>query len=384
MVTKVKRLAIIGSTGSIGRQTLEIVRALPEHFRVVALGAGRNLDLLAKQIKEFHPECVSCLCMHKEDVRVRLNAPECRFIPSEEIVSCTDIDIVVMAISGAAGLEATLAAVRSGKTIALANKESLVTAGEIITKEARKNGAKILPVDSEHSAIWQCLQGEKKKARRIILTASGGPFRRYSRKRMAVITAADALNHPTWKMGAKVTIDSATLMNKGLEVIEARWLFNIPIDDITVLVHPQSIIHSMVEFADGSIKAQMSCPDMRLPIQYALTYPERTGNPKLPRLDWDKIKGFTFELPDMDKFPSLGLAIAAGKEGGTCPAVLCAADETAVDMFLAGRITFSDIPRLVKLTLHKHQKISHPSVQDIVAADKWGREIVLNLVKGEK
>ncbi len=384
MVTKVKRLAIIGSTGSIGRQTLEIVRALPERFSVVALAAGRNLDLLAEQIKEFRPECVSCLCMHKEDIRARLNAPECRFIPPEEIVTCTDIDMVVMAISGAAGLESTLAAARAGKTIALANKESLVSAGEIITKEARKNGAKILPVDSEHSAIWQCLQGEKIRARRIILTASGGPFHRYSRKRMAGITAADALNHPTWKMGAKVTIDSATLMNKGLEVIEAHWLFNMPIDDITILVHPQSIIHSMVEFADGSVKAQMSCPDMRLPIQYALTYPERTENPKLPRLDWDKIKGFTFEPPDMDKFPSLGLAIAAGKEGGTCPAVLCAADETAVDMFLAGRIQFSDIPRLVKLTLQKHQTIKHPSVQDIIAADKWGREIVLNLVKGEK
>jgi 1-deoxy-D-xylulose-5-phosphate reductoisomerase len=247
----------------------------------------------------------------------------------------------------------------------------------------KKSGARILPVDSEHSAIWQCLQGEKTKARRIILTASGGPFRRYPRKRMAAITAAEALHHPTWKMGAKVTVDSATLMNKGLEVIEARWLFGMPIDDITVLVHPQSIIHSMVEFHDGSVKAQLSWPDMRLPIQYALSYPDRPENPALPRLDWDKIKSFTFEPPDMDKFPCLRLAIEAGREGGTCPAVLCAADEAAVDLFLAGRIKFLDIPRLVSRALEKHQKINHPSIEEIFTLDAWGREIVLNLVKGE-
>jgi 1-deoxy-D-xylulose-5-phosphate reductoisomerase len=291
--------------------------------------------------------------------------------------------MVVIATSGTAGLGATLAAVKVGKTIALANKESLVSAGEIITKEAKKSGAKILPVDSEHSAIWQCLRGEKTKARRIILTASGGPFRGYTKAQMEGITVVQALKHPSWRMGRKVTIDSATLMNKGLEVIEARWLFNMPIDNVTVLVQPQSIIHSMVEFADGSVKAQLSYPDMRLPIQYALSYPDRLENKELPRLDWDKINSLTFEPPDADKFPCLGLAIGAGKDGGTAPAVLCAADEAAVDLFLAGRLKFTDIPRLVAQALEQHKNINHPSIEEIMAADRWGRDTVLKMVKGE-
>jgi 1-deoxy-D-xylulose-5-phosphate reductoisomerase len=383
MANKVKKLAVIGSTGSIGRQTLEIVRALPGRFSVIGLAAGQNIDLLAEQVKEFKPEYVSCSGMTLKEIKDHLRFADCEFLPVENIAAHPDADTVVMAISGTAGLNSTLAAVKAGKNIALANKESLVSAGEIIIKVAKKSGAKLLPVDSEHSAIWQCLNGEKQKARRIILTASGGPFREYSQKRMAEITVAQALAHPTWKMGKKVTIDSATLMNKGLEIIEAHWLFNMPIDSVTVLVHPGSIIHSMVEFQDGSVKAQLGYPDMRLPIQYALTYPYRLDNPDLPRLDWRKISELTFEPPDMEKFPCLRLAIEAGKAGGTCPAVLCAADEAAVELFLFERIKFTDIPYLVSQALERHTNVAHPEIEDIITADKWARNTVLKLATGD-
>ncbi len=378
MVSKAKRLAVLGSTGSIGRQTLEIVRGLPGRFRIVGLAAGLNLDLLAKQVDEFRPDFISFTA--SGDKASLLSRYE--HISMEEIASHPDVDIVVIATAGTAGLGATLAAARDGKTVALANKESLVAAGELITTEAKKSGARILPVDSEHSAVFQCLCGEKQVPRRIILTASGGPFRSYSKKRMATITVAKALQHPSWRMGKKVTIDSATLMNKGLEVIEARWLFNVSIDNINVIIHPQSIIHSMVEFADGSVKAQLSCPDMRLPIQYALTYPERLDNTRLPRLDWKHFADLTFEQPDTDRFPCLRLAINAGRQGGTYPGVLCAADEVAVGLFLAGSIGFADIPRLIERTLEKHTHISHPSLDDIMAAGSWAQENVLGLVGG--
>jgi len=266
-------LAVLGSTGSIGRQTLDIVRAMPERFRVIGLAAGKNLDLLAAQVKEFQPEFVSYTTAAGKSAEKSFNAPGCRYLSLEEMASHADTDIAVIAVSGAIGLGATLAAVQAGKNIALANKESLVAAGEIITAEAKKNKARILPVDSEHSAIWQCLNGEKQAPRRLILTASGGPFLDYSPEQMAGITVTQALAHPSWKMGKKVTIDSATLMNKGLEVIEAHWLFNVSVEDIKVLVHPQSIVHSMVEFIDGSVKAQLSCPDMRLPIPTASPMP---------------------------------------------------------------------------------------------------------------
>jgi 1-deoxy-D-xylulose-5-phosphate reductoisomerase len=369
MAEKVKKLAVIGSTGSIGRQTLEVVRALPGRFQIIALAAGQNTGLLLEQIQEFKPRFAACA-----DGKKFAEPRGVKVLSIEEIAALPDIDVVVMAVSGAAGLGAVLAAVKAGKTIALANKESLVAAGEIIIAEAKKSGARLYPVDSEHSAIWQCLNGEKQKPRRIILTASGGPFRAYSRKRLAGITVTEALAHPTWRMGKKVTIDSATLMNKGLEIIEAHWLFNMPVEKIDVLVHPQSIIHSMVEFLDGSVKAQLSRPDMRFPIQYALTYPGRCENAALPRLDWSQISALTFEAPDMAKFPCLRLAVEAGKAVGTCPAVLCAADEVAVDLFLKEEIKFTDIPVIVDKTLQKHQKVSHPSINDIIAADKWGRE----------
>ncbi len=379
MNSPLKRLAVLGSTGSIGQQTLDVVRALPERFRVVGLAAGKNIDLLAEQIGEFKPEVVSCALAD----RSWLSGTGCEFVLPENVAGHPDVDIAVIATSGTAGLSPTLAAVKAGKNVALANKESLVAAGEIITAEAKQSGARILPVDSEHSAIWQCLNGERQEARQIILTASGGPFRDYSVAEMREVTVEQALKHPSWQMGRKVTIDSATLMNKGLEVIEAHWLFNMPIDNIKVLIHPRSIIHSMVEFIDGSVKAQLSYPDMRLPIQYALSYPDRIANPRLPRLDWSNLGSLDFEQPDPDKFPCLRLAVEAGKKGGTCPAVLCAADEVAVDLFLSQRIRLVDIAHLIERVLEQHQSIAHPTMEEVMAADAWARERVLKLVSGD-
>lgn len=385
MVNKVKRVAVLGSTGSIGRQTLDVIRATPQRFRVVGLAAGRNLELLAEQIKEFKPELIGGSPENNDIERLRSIVDiKNGLLPLDEIAASPEVDMVVIATSGKAGLRPTLAALRAGKDIALANKESLVSAGEIINNEARKSGARILPVDSEHSAVWQCLSGEDQAAARIILTASGGPFRQYSAEQLAEVTVAQALRHPSWQMGQKVTIDSATLMNKGLEVIEAHWLFSMPFDRIDVLVHPQSIIHSMVEFVDGSIKAQLSYPDMRLPIQYALSHPERLSNPRLPRLDWSLVRSLDFEPPDYGRFPCLGLAIEAGKQGGTCPAVLCAADEVAVELFLAGRIRFTDIAGAIERTLEQHRVIAQPTLEEIEVADAWGRETLLETVSGVK
>jgi len=370
----VKRLAVLGSTGSIGQQTLQVVRALPNRFRIVGLAAGKNVDLLERQIKEFKPRFV-----YYQDKRVRLASTEYEFLPLEDIARHPEVDTVVIATSGKAGLSPTLAAVKAGKNIALANKESLVMAGEIVTGEAEKNGAQILPTDSEHSAIWQCLNGETQKAARLILTASGGAFLHYSPAQLNEVTVEQALRHPSWLMGKKVTIDSATLMNKGLEVIEAHWLFKMPFENIKVLIHPQSIIHSMVEFIDGSIKAQLSCPDMRLPIQYALSYPERLPNPELPRINWGDISSLTFESPDFATFSCLKLAIEAGKKGETYPTVLCAADEVAVELFLSQRIKFTDIANLVEQALAQHQVVIHPTLEEIMVADAWAREKVRQL-----
>jgi 1-deoxy-D-xylulose-5-phosphate reductoisomerase len=374
----IKRVAVLGSTGSIGRQTLEVISTLPHRFSVIGLAAGHNTALLSKQISQFKPRFVG-----SQDSS-RLPKAKYELLSLEEMASHPEVDIVVMATSGKWGLEPTLAAVRAGKRIALANKEALVMAGEIITGEARQSGAQIIPVDSEHSAIFQCLQGEKQKASKIILTASGGPFLGYSPSQLSQVTPEQALKHPSWRMGEKVTIDSATLMNKGLEVIEAHWLFNMPFDNITVLVHPQSIIHSMVEFADGSVKAQLSQPDMRLPIQYALSYPERLSNPSLPHLDWENIKELNFQPPDYDRFPCLKLAIEAGNKGGTYPAALCAADEIAVELFLARRIKFSDIPRLVEQALEEHKSTAHPTLEGILAADARTRAKIKKMVGGQR
>jgi 1-deoxy-D-xylulose-5-phosphate reductoisomerase len=375
----IKRVAVLGSTGSIGRQTLEVINAFPHHFRIIGLAAGKNLDLLTRQVNQFKPRFV-----HLQDKsQTRLTNAEYEFLSLEEMASHPEIDIVVMATSGKWGLHPTLAAVKAGKRLALANKESLVMAGEIIVSEAKRNGAQIIPIDSEHSAIWQCLKGETQKPTQIILTASGGPFYHYSQAKLNKVTVEQALKHPSWRMGRKVTIDSATLMNKGLEVIEAHWLFDIPFDNINVLIHPQSIVHSMVEFSDGSVKAQLGYPDMRLPIQYALSYPERLPNPQLPRLNWETSKDLSFEPPDLDTFPCLKLAIEAGRRGGTYPAVLCGADEVAVELFLSHRIKFTDIARLVEPALEGHKATSHPTLEEILAADKWAREKVKRLASGD-
>jgi 1-deoxy-D-xylulose-5-phosphate reductoisomerase len=386
MAVKAKRLAVLGSTGSIGRQTLDIVRAMPERFKITGLAGGNNLALLYEQAQEFKPQfiCYAASGVNSKTARDRLALLDCKFLPLEEMAARPDVDVVVIVTSGVAGLGAVLAAAQAGKHIALANKESLVAAGEIISAAAKKTKARILPVDSEHSAIWQCLNGEKQPPRRIILTASGGPFLDYPAEKMAAITVAQALAHPSWKMGKKVTVDSATLMNKGLEVIEAHWLFGVAVEDVTVLVHPQSIVHSMVEFADGSVKAQLSRPDMRLPIQYALSYPDRLSNDDIPRLDWDNLSSLTFRQPDMAKFPSLRLAIEAGKKGGTCPAVLCAADEVAVDLFLNEKIRFTDIPAIVEKTLEEHDSVAHPALDDVLAADEWARRTALEIGGGGK
>ncbi len=367
-----KKIAILGSTGSIGRQALDVIRALPDELKVVAVTGNKNLELLERQINEFQPK------MFYSSVKPDIGDYG-KFLPSEEIAGHPDVDLVIVATAGKAGLSPTLAALKAGKIVALANKEVLVMAGEIIVREAGLHQAQILPIDSEHSAIWQCLQGEENQAQRLFLTASGGPFYHYSQSQLAEVTPELALQHPVWKMGRKVTIDSATLMNKGLEVIEAHWLFSFPFDRIEILVHPQSIIHSMVEFMDASLKAQLSCPDMRLPIQYALSYPQRWPNSGLPRLDWDRINSLNFEPVDYDKFPCLKLAVDAGKSGGTYPTVLCAADEVAVELFLNHRIGFTDIAKIVQETLEQHRNIAQPSLEEILAADDWARECATSL-----
>ncbi len=367
MGDRIKKVAILGSTGSIGQQALDVIRVFPSRFQVIALAGGQNIKLLEKQIYEFQPK------MFYSPIKPDINC-EGKFLSMEEIASHPEVDLVIIATSGKAGLRPTLAALRAGKTVALANKEVLVMAGEIVIREARRHRAKILPIDSEHSAIWQCLQGEKSKVQRLFLTASGGPFYHYSPSQLAEITVEQALQHPVWKMGRKVTIDSATLMNKGLEVIEAHWLFDVPFERIEILIHPQCIVHSMVEFVDGSVKAQLSFPDMRLPIQYAICYPERLSNAELPHLDLSKIQSLNFESVNEDKFPCLKLALNAGKLGGTYPAVLCAADEVAVKLSLSHRIGFLDVAPLIEQTLERHQGIKKPTLDEILQADAWAKE----------
>jgi 1-deoxy-D-xylulose-5-phosphate reductoisomerase len=368
-----KKIAILGSTGSIGRQTLDIIRAFPHKFKVSALAAGENETLLLEQVNEFKPDMVWA----KNSAKLGGYGS---ILSMEEIASNPDVDIVLVATSGKAGLAPVLKAIESGKIIALANKEVMVMAGEIVTKLAERHHVSIHPVDSEHSAIWQCLKGERSAILRLLLTASGGPFYSYTGTQLQGITPEQALSHPTWKMGQKVTVDSATLMNKGLEVIEARWLFSMPYGKITVLYHPQSIVHSMIEFRDGSIKAQLSNPDMRLPIQYALTYPSRLANSSISKIDFGQLKTLTFEEIEIDRFPCLKLALEAGKNGGTCPAALCAADEIAVQQFLAGAIRFTDIAEVIEDVLNKHVNTNEPDIETIFGVDEWARETAIDSI----
>ena len=330
-----KRLAILGSTGSIGQQTLDVVRAFPGEFQVVGLAAGNNVELLAQQAREFNAQVVACQATPSQAFELPL---DCQMVPLDTVAIHPDVDLVVMAIVGCAGLSPTLKAIRAGKPIALANKEVMVMAGEFISQESNRWGAPLLPVDSEPSAIWQCLQGEEQEVARVIITASGGAFRGRSQEELEGVTPQQALQHPTWSMGSKITVDSATLMNKAFEVIEAHWLFGVPWERIEVVIHPQSIIHSMVEFADGSVKAQLSPPDMRLPIQYALFYPERHANGSLPRYDPVATSPLTFEPLEPERYPCFDLAMSVGKRGGTWPAVVAAADEVAIDLFLQGHL----------------------------------------------
>jgi 1-deoxy-D-xylulose-5-phosphate reductoisomerase len=370
-----KRLAILGSTGSIGRQTLEVVAANPKHLAVHGLAAHRGVETLRAQAEAFQPTVV---CLGDPEVPAEgFSVPILRGAAGL-VALATDpgVDLVVVATSGAAGFAPTLAALRAGKEVALANKEVLVMAGELVMAAAQEHGVVLRPIDSEHSALWQCLQGEELGAvERVILTASGGPFRDWTVAQMAAVTPAEALRHPTWQMGPKITVDSATLFNKGLEVIEAHWLFGLPYEQIAVVVHPQSIIHSMVEFHDGSVKAQLGRPDMRLPIQVALGYPERLPA-RYTSLDWAQAGPLTFAPADAERFPCLRLAREAGAAGGTFPAVLAAADEVAVGLFLGGKITFPDIPRLISGALEAHRPTGELTLEAIREADAWTREWV--------
>lgn len=374
-----KKITILGSTGSIGVSALDVIGKNPQLFQVEALAAGRNIKLLKKQIEKFKPKVVAVSTKESAlKLREALNAKSrVKIFYDEEglkeIASFPSADIVISAISGSAGLIPTLAAIEAGKDIALANKETMVMAGEIVTKRAIKKGVKIIPVDSEHSAIFQCLEGNKRRnLRRIILTASGGPFLNFTRNELKKVSLSQTLRHPNWKMGKKITIDSASMMNKGLEVIEAKWLFNVDISDIDVLIHPQSIMHSLVEFIDGAFLAQMGIPDMKIPIAYALTYPERISN-DLPSLNLVKTRNLEFHNPDIKKFPCLGLAYAAGLCGGTAPVVLNAADEVAVSAFIEKKIRFIDLPKIIEKILVLHNSINNPSLDDILQADLWAR-----------
>ena len=374
-----KRLAILGSTGSIGQSALDVVRAHPERLRVVTLAAGGNADRLAEQVCEFTPEAVA---MADDDGAARLRAGcpgQTPVILAGEqglmdVATHPGVDIVICASSGTAALGAVLAAIEAGKTIALANKEVLVMAGELVMAAARRRGVTILPVDSEHNAIHQCLDGrDRRDVRRLILTASGGPFRGWTQEALEGVDPALALQHPTWQMGRKITIDSATMMNKGLEVIEARWLFDVEADRIDVIVHPQSIVHSMVEFRDGSVIAQLGVTDMRLPIQYAVSYPERWEAP-LPPLDLARAGRLEFCAPDRARFPCLDLAYRALRAGETFPCVLNAANEVAVEAFLAGALGFTSIPRVITTVLDAHRAVPVTTLAAVREADAWARQ----------
>lgn len=374
-----KKIAILGSTGSIGRQALDILSDYPEYYEISALSSYQNIDLLYEQVKRYKPSRVAIIdnerakAFRKRDLKgLTVLSGETSLI---QLIEDGELDIVLVAVVGIAGLRVTLAALEAGIDVALANKETLVAGGQLVIEAAQRTGSHLIPVDSEHSAIFQCFRAASKpqEINKIYLTASGGPFRGFSRNKLKQVSVDDALKHPNWDMGKKITVDSSTLMNKGLEVIEAKWLFDLSVDQIDVLIHPQSIIHSMVEFVDGSIIAQMGKPDMRIPILYAFSYPERFST-KLKKLDFLNIPALSFEEPDIESFPSLSLAYKALKIGGTMPTVLNAANEVAVQKFLQTEISFLEIPVIVERAMKSHEVISNPTIDDVLRVDKKVRD----------
>ena len=381
---KTTRLVILGSTGSIGRQTLDVVRDLGDRFEVLGLAAGRNVTVLEEQAREFRPRL---LWAEDDGARTAIQAAagrRPRWLSPEEQAAHEDADVIVVGTVGRVGLNATLAALRAGKRVALANKEVLVMAGALVRQAAAAGGGELLPIDSEHSAIWQCLWGEENVSiARVLLTASGGAFRDYTSEQLARVTTEEALNHPTWRMGRKITIDSATLINKGFEAIETRWLFDVPLDRIEIVLHRESVVHSLVEFVDGSVKAQLGEPDMRLPIRIALSYPERVASTDLSPLDLARIGELHFEPPDFRKFPALGLALKAGRQGGTYPAALAAADEVAVAHFLAGHLRFTEIAALLDDTLSAHRSTADTDLEEVLQADVWARTYAEDWVRAK-
>ena len=376
-----KKICVLGVTGSIGQQTVDVVKHHRDEFEIVAMSAGRNIDLLEQTMTVIHAKHI-CVQNEEDMLYLQRKYKDVHFYCGQEglvsIATLSEIDIVLNAIVGFAGLLPTIEAIKAKKDIALANKETLVVAGHIITKLVKENGVKLLPVDSEHSAIFQSLNGENsKEIKKIILTASGGSFRDKKREELVGVSVQEALNHPNWSMGAKITIDSATLFNKGLEVIEAKWLFDVSYDQIDVLIHPESIIHSMVEFVDTSVIGQLGNPDMRLPIQYALTYPDRDVLVNGESLDLAKIASLTFKKPDLDRFKALVLAYKAGRTGGSMPCVLNGANEMANELFRNNKIEFLQIEELVEKALKAHQVISDPTLEQLVEVDSWARNFVL-------
>ena len=381
---KRKRVVILGATGSIGQSALKVARDIPERMEIVGLAANSNAQKLAEAANEIRPESVCLVDETKIDMLRKALNYEPRIFAGEEglreIACLTNAEMVLVAVVGTGGLRPALAAIEAGKDLAVASKEILVMAGEIVMREARENGVHVLPVDSEHNAIFQCLDGRSSEVRRIILTASGGPFRETPAKEFDDLTLERALKHPTWNMGPKITIDSATLFNKGLEMIEAHWLFGVEMKHVEVVIHPQSIVHSMVEFADGSTLAQLSYSDMCFPIQYAVTWPERVAN-TLPPLDFGKLRTLQFESPRYDDFPALNLARRAGETGGTLPAVMNASNEMAVAAFLDQQVRFPDIWRIVEEVMNRHTSVAHPDLDAILHADQWARAEAARFVK---
>ena len=382
-----KNICLLGSTGHIGINSLEVIRANPDRYRIMALGAGKNIDLLAEQIREFKPPFAAVINSDvAKELKIRLNNQTNTEILSGtkgyvQIATLSEVDMAIAAMTGSSGLLPTYSAITAGKDVALANKETLVIAGSLLTNESQKRGAHIIPIDSEHSAIQQSIQGHMREdLRKIILTGSGGPFKDFSIERLSKVTPEQALEHPKWRMGRKITIDSATMMNKGIEAIEAKWLFNVDIDQIEILLHPQSIIHSMVEYVDGSIIAQLACPDMRIPISYALSYPRHLHR-ESPSLDLLSIGKLSFEEPDKKRFRCLDLALNAAKTGHSMPAVLSGANEIAVNAFLQGKIGFLEIPQLVEKTMERHEVFPIDTIDQALEADRWAQSTAKKILE---